>query len=379
MASAQTHTSTSRSGEAAFATLETLSADEARLLAQVGGVIPEDLACEDTRIRVFDLHCDTLDRLVLVHDPDAPGGFAEQFAGGNLNRMRSLADNDAHISLARMSAYAWCQSFSIFVPDGLDPQASWQFYQRIYDYFADQMRACDTSVAQVRTPADIDACFAARKAAALLTIEGAPFLSPEVDAEACLDTLAEQGVSMVTLTWNGENALGSGHDTRHGLSAFGRSMVRELEVRAIAVDVSHLNDEGFKDICRVATKPFAASHSNVRAVCGHPRNLADWQLRELADRGGIAGLNFCCDFLSDTHTQPTHSDVLRHVDHVLEVAGEDVCALGSDYDGCDVPAWLDPCDKIGDLFALFTDEFGEVIARKIFFDNAYNFFARVQA
>ena len=362
-----------------FATLETLSADEARLLAQVGGIVEEDLAHDDTRLRVFDLHCDTLDRLVLVHDPDAPGGFAEQFAGGNLSRMRTLADNDAHISLARMSAYAWCQCFAIFVPDGLDPQASWQFYLRIYDYFADQMRECEGSVVQVRTTSDIDACFDARKAAALLTIEGAPFLSSEVDSEARLDTLAEQGVSMVTLTWNGENALGSGHDSRHGLSAYGRSMVRELEMRAIAIDVSHLNDEGFKDVCRVATKPFAASHSNARAVCGHPRNLEDWQLRELADRGGIAGLNFCCDFLSETHAQPTHSDVLRHVDHVLEVAGENVCALGSDYDGCDIPTWLDSCDKIGDLYTLLADEFGEVIAQKIFFDNAYNFFARVQA
>lgn len=154
--------------------------------------------------------------------------------------------------------------------------------------------------------------------------------------------------------------------------------MRELERRRIAVDVSHLNDAGFKDVCAVADRPFAASHSNARAICGHPRNLADWQLRELADRGGVAGLNFCRDFLSQTHADPMPDDVLRHVDHVLETAGEDVLALGSDYDGCDVPGWLDPCDRVGDLHALLAREFGRTVADKAFFGNAHAFFARLE-
>ena len=154
--------------------------------------------------------------------------------------------------------------------------------------------------------------------------------------------------------------------------------MRELELRGIAVDVSHLNDAGFKDVCDAAARPFAASHSNARAVCGHPRNLADWQLRELADRGGIAGLNFCRDFLSDVHADPAPDDVLRHVDHVLETVGEDMLALGSDYDGCDVPSWLDPCDRVGDLHALLARQFGSAVADKIFFENARAFFARLE-
>ena len=93
-----------------------------------------------------------------------------------------------------------------------------------------------------------------------------------------LDQITQDGVRMCTLTWNGANALGSGNLTSEGLTGFGRSMVRELEAREIIVDVSHLNDEGFKDVCKVAEKPFAASHSNARSICAHPRNLADWQL-----------------------------------------------------------------------------------------------------
>ncbi len=209
-------------------------------------------------------------------------------------------------------------------------------------------------------------------------MEGASFLEDDGAVETRLDALAEAGVRMVTLTWNGPNALGSGNDAADGLTAFGRVAVRELERRRIAVDVSHLNDAGFKDVCAVADRPFAASHSNARAICGHPRNLADWQLRELADRGGVAGLNFCRDFLSQTHADPMPDDVLRHVDHVLETAGEDVLALGSDYDGCDVPGWLDPCDRVGDLHALLAREFGRTVADKAFFGNAHAFFARLE-
>ena len=212
----------------------------------------------------------------------------------------------------------------------------------------------------------------------MFTVEGASFLEDDGAVETRLDALAEAGVRMVTLTWNGPNALGSGNDAADGLTAFGRVAVRELERRRIAVDVSHLNDAGFKDVCAVADRPFAASHSNARAICGHPRNLADWQLRELADRGGVAGLNFCRDFLSQTHADPMPDDVLRHVDHVLETAGEDVLALGSDYDGCDVPGWLDPCDRVGDLHALLAREFGRTVADKAFFGNAHAFFARLE-
>lgn len=77
---------------------------------------------------------------------------------------------------------------------------------------------------------------------------------------------------MMTLTWNGENELGSGHETDRGLSSFGKAAVQELERQGILVDVSHLNDQGFEDLLDISEKPFVASHSNARSVCGHRRN-----------------------------------------------------------------------------------------------------------
>ena len=325
--------------------------------------------------KVFDLHCDTLDRLALSGDPTVPGGFYEHDAGVPRDRMSRLDDNDAHISLARMARFDWCQCFAVYVPDELRGDAAWSLFKRVRRFWESETDRCSAKVARVRDAAGAAAAFEQGISAAMLTVEGCSFLEDDAQAEPRLDALAEAGVRMATLTWNGSNALGSGNDTSYGLTPFGRRMIRGLEERGIVVDASHLNDAGFRDLLAVAERPFACSHSNARAVCPHPRNLEDWQLREIADRGGIVGLNYYNAFLREDGAEATPDDVLRHVDHMLNVAGEDLLALGSDYDGSDVPRWLDPCDKVADLHALLAREFGTAIAERIFHGNAERFFA----
>lgn len=325
--------------------------------------------------KVFDLHCDTLDRLALSGDPTVPGGFYEHDAGVPRDRMSRLDDNDAHISLARMARFDWCQCFAVYVPDELRGDAAWSLFKRVRRFWESETDRCSAKVARVRDAAGAAAAFEQGISAAMLTVEGCSFLEDDAQAEPRLDALAEAGVRMATLTWNGPNALGSGNDTSDGLTPFGRRMIRGLEERGIVVDASHLNDAGFRDLLAVAERPFACSHSNARAVCPHPRNLEDWQLREIADRGGIVGLNYYNAFLREDGAEATPDDVLRHVDHMLNVAGEDILALGSDYDGSDVPRWLDPCDKVADLHALLAREFGAAIAERIFHGNAERFFA----
>lgn len=325
--------------------------------------------------KVFDLHCDTLDRLALSGDPTVPGGFYEHDAGVPRDRMSRLDDNDAHISLARMARFDWCQCFAVYVPDELRGDAAWSLFERVRRFWESETDRCSAKVARVRDAAGAAAAFEQGISAAMLTVEGCSFLEDDAQAEPRLDALAEAGVRMATLTWNGPNALGSGNDTSYGLTPFGRRMIRGLEERGIVVDASHLNDAGFRDLLAVAERPFACSHSNARAVCPHPRNLEDWQLREIADRGGIVGLNYYNAFLREDGAEATPDDVLRHVDHMLNVAGEGLLALGSDYDGSDVPRWLDPCDKVADLHALLAREFGAAIAERIFNGNAERFFA----
>lgn len=359
-----------------FMTLDELANEEAARLAveQAQASCPD---APDARLRVFDLHCDTLDRLAFHGDPFVSGGFAEHDAHIPAAQMSALADNACSVSLSRTEGFAWCQCFAAFIPDVVHGDAAWELFERVRAVLARELERSGDKLAQACGMPEVDAAHREGKTAAVLTVEGASFLEDDRAAEGRLDALTAAGVRMVALTWNGPNALGSGNDTRHGLTGFGRVCVGELERRGIVVDVSHLNDAGFKDVCNVSARPFAASHSNARSVCGHPRNLADWQLRELADRGGIVGLNFCTQFISVDHDDPTHDDVLRHVDHILETAGEDVLALGSDYDGCDVPSWLGPCDRIGSLHELLSRQFGRAIADKVFFENAHGFFERM--
>lgn len=323
--------------------------------------------------RIFDLHCDTLDRLAL-HNTMPEAGFMAEDAAIPAHRMSSLADNDAHIDLTRMArgGYAWCQCFAAFIPDEIGVEGGYKVFNTVRAYFADQLKRHEPFIEQVRDARDVRRIVESGKCAAMFTVEGGSFIEGTVDR---VHEAADAGVKMLTLTWNNKNAIASGNKTGDGLSHFGRDVVRTLEDRRVVVDVSHLNDRSFWDVLEVAERPFAASHSNARAVCGHPRNLTDDQFRALAERGGIVGLNFCQRFLADSGPV-TRDDVLRHVDHMLELGGEHVVALGSDYDGCDVPEWLCPAEKVGTLYDLFSEQFGQEIAEAICFENVCTFFER---
>ena len=127
---------------------------------------------------------------------------------------------------------------------------------------------------------------------------------------------------MLTLTWNGENPLGSGHATDHGLSPPGREAVPRLEEAGILIDVSHLNDPGFYQLLDLVHRPFVASHSNARSVCGHRRNLTDWQIREMAARGCLIGLNYYSPFLRSDGCPAGLDDLYRHAAHFLDLGAE---------------------------------------------------------
>ena len=325
-------------------------------------------------VRIFDLHCDTLDRLAL-HEVIGQTGIEFDDSDIPAERMSSLADNDADIDLCRMlrATGAWCECFAAFIPDGLGAEGSWRVFTKVRDYFFAQLEERADLVEQVRDARDVRRIVGEGKCAAMFTVEGGSFIEGSVER---VHEAADAGVKMITLTWNGKNAIGSGNETDEGLTDFGREVLRAMEERRIVVDVSHLNDRGFRDVLAATERPFAASHSNARAVCGHPRNLTDYQFQAIAERGGIVGLNLCRDFLREGGGDPTPDDILWHVDHWLQLGGERVLALGSDYDGCEVPSWLHPAEKLPALRALLAREFGPDLADAICFENACSFFER---
>lgn len=331
-------------------------------------------------LRVFDLHGDTIDALGMADCEPYASHFAELRANG-IDVSGDLLHNGGHMALDRMGAdrgFAWAQCFAIWIPDTYHRHGARDFYCRARDWFFAQVQTYADRVTLVRDARDIEGVLAAGKVAALLTVENASLLNHSVRA---IDELEADGVKMITLTWNDRNPIGSGNLTQEGLTTFGREAIRGLEDARIVVDVSHLNGAGFADFLDVARRPFAASHSNARAVCDVSRNLTDDEFRAIRDAGGVVGLNYCRDFLT---TRPikgpgddvTFAEVAAHIEHFLDLGGEDVVALGSDYDGTDVPAWLDGCEKVGGFYEQVVRHFGERVARKLFFENAHAFFVR---
>ncbi len=146
------------------------------------------------------------------------------------------------------------------------------------------------------------------------------------------------------------------------------------------VDVSHLSDKGFWDIVEHGTRPFAASHSNCRALAPHTRNLTDEMIRALAEKGGIAGLNYYAPFLDADPTHPescrsTVERIAKHAAHYKQVGGAQMIALGSDFDGIDGPHQLENATCLPLLAdALRREGFTEDEVEGIYCRNAMRFF-----
>ncbi len=332
---------------------------------------------------LIDLHCDTLTalspedapRLTALRDPLR----RQEAAAALMDKVQKLNTLDLpgrHFSLSAVpQEVSWCQCCAIFIPDGLEGEEAVAYYDFHRRSFQRQMEALSGKVLPCRTAADIEAAWSQGKAAAVLTVENGSALAGRLDR---IEVLARDGVRMMTLTWNGENEIGSGNVTDHGLSPFGREAVRELERQGVILDVSHLNDQGFDDLLKTAQKPFVASHSNARAVCGHQRNLTDDQIAEMVRRGCLIGLNYYNAFLREDGQPAAPDDLWRHAEHFLELGAEHCLALGSDADGADLPHWLDGPVQFAGLYQFFLDRgLTASQAEGILWRNARDFFKEI--
>jgi membrane dipeptidase len=189
--------------------------------------------------------------------------------------------------------------------------------------------------AKVRTAADIEAAAARGAVGGLLGIEGAHALEGDIDK---LDHFARRGVRYLGLAHFSANeacfpAFGRGRRDGEGLTPFGREVVRRCEALDVLVDLAHVNRKGFFEVCEMSTKPPIVSHTGVLGAFEHWRNIDDEQLRAVADRGGCIGVIFCPKYLGGDGLAP----VVKHMQHIVDVCGEDAPALGSDWDGFIVP------------------------------------------
>ena len=213
----------------------------------------------------------------------------------------------------------------------------------------------------------------------MLTLEDAVCLEGDISR---LYKLYDRGVRMIALTWNHENSLAfpnSPEPELHakGMKDFGFEVVDAMNSLGMVVDVSHLSEGGFYDVARASRKPFVASHSCARALCGHSRNLTDAQLRTLGELGCVCGINFYSAFLSPGSDFSRSEDILRHIEYVANKAGIETVALGSDFDGIDCGLEMEDYSGMAHLAELIADRFGGDDADRILGKNALRVFEEV--
>lgn len=190
----------------------------------------------------------------------------------------------------------------------------------------------------------------------VLTVEEGGVLNGKIER---LEELYRKGIRLITLTWNHENCIGSPASLdpqvmERGLKPFGIRTVERMNDLGMIVDVSHLSDGGFWDCIRYSRTPVVASHSNARSLCTHPRNLSDEMLRALGNKGGVAGVNFYSVFLrnqgrSENAVRAGLEDIVRHMRWMMDQAGEDAVALGTDFDGFETEALPEKIRGVQDM------------------------------
>lgn len=299
-------------------------------------------------MKLFDLHCDTI--------------------GECYKKKVPLRKNDLHIDLERAKMLGdYTQVFAIWIPDELRGKAAVDYFDNVADFFYKEIEADSDLISlcggNKNTPVK-----------AILSVEGASACGGTIEG---LHHLYEKGVRMVTLTWNAKNEIGSGAFSEGGLTDFGKVFIKEAERLGIILDVSHLNRQSFFEFAEIADKPFVASHSNADIVnnkYARKRNLSEEQIRIIKEKNGLVGFNFCKDFIEDEKSTGIEA-LCRQIEYFHSLGCEDVIALGSDFDGCQVHSDFNGIQTITDVYLKLKEKgIDEKNLHKLFFENCEKFF-----
>ena len=331
---------------------------------------------------IADLHCDTISKL---RDFRLGRPVKEKRQGGS-DAGSNLFRNVFHLDLKRMNQADYLlQNFAVYIDSQIDTDV-FGAYREMYTIFQDEMKKNADIIRQVGCFADIEENRKAGRMSAVLTVEEGQV----ADTPEHLEQIFADGVRLITLTWNHRNALGCPNcirpdgthsltqpNTEDGLTEYGFQVISRMEELGMMIDVSHLSDRGVYDVCENTTKPFLASHSNARAVTHHVRNLTDDMIRKLSARGGIIGANFETTFLGEKNDCGIAA-VVRHLEHLRTVGGEDCLALGSDFDGIKGnPELTGVQDMLHLRDALERAGWKPRVLDKLFFENVLRFYRDV--
>lgn len=300
---------------------------------------------------MIDLHCDTI--MQLLDHPDS----------GDLYR------NTWKIDIEKLQkAHSKVQDFALFINLGKtnDPYGR---YEEMRNLCTTQIHLYGEHIQHVLSYQDVKSVYESGKIGALMSIEEGGVLGGDLDK---LKQAYQDGVRLITLTWNYPNGLGEPHcgEQHKKLTPKGIEFVEVMQDLGIIVDCSHLNDAGTEQLGDILDVPFVASHSNAREVTAHTRNLPDNLIKLIANKGGVIGLNFAQSFLG---TSPVSriEDIVKHGLYLINKGGEDVVALGTDFDGIKPNTEIKDASEMYRLYDAFKEAGLSVEqCEKLFWKNA---------
>ena len=264
------------------------------------------------RVLTLDTHCDT----PMFFPKGVDFGSRDQQLLVDLHKM-----TEGHQDATIMVAY---------LPQPTDhPKA---YADNIFDKIEALVERNSRYVSIARTPNDLWMNKHLGKKSIMLGIENGHALDGNIEN---LNHFAQRGIVYMTLCHNGDNDIcdsARGSQTHNGVSDFGRQVISEMNRLGIMVDLSHAAEKSFYDALEMSSQPIVCSHSSCRALCDHPRNLTDDQMRALAAKGGVMQVTLYNGFLVKDG-EATIEDAMRHLEHAIDVMGIDHVGLGTDFDG----------------------------------------------
>ncbi|MES0157040.1 dipeptidase [Mesorhizobium sp. M0018] len=340
---------------------------------------------EPDLIPVFDGHSDTLLKLYRSKDADVEKLFIEGLPGSHIDLPRAKKGGFAGGMFAIWPTPVEEPKRSAVPPQPSDNEPLAPELPRA-DALASTIAMASilfrleraSALSVCRNAGDVKNAMARGSIAAVFHIEGVEAIDPEL---TMLDVLHAAGLRSLGIVWSRPNAFGNGvpfrfpssPDTGPGLTDAGKALVKECNQLKIMIDLSHLNEKGFRDVAAISDTPLVATHSNVHAICGHSRNLTDWQLGAIRETGGMVGLNFATGFLREDGNMNANAGLdimVRHVDSLLQALGEDGVGLGSDFDGAMIPSAIGDVAGLPKLIDAFAAHgFGRALIEKIAYRN----------
>lgn len=316
-------------------------------------------------MKYIDMHCDTLMSFALDKNFD-------------------LAENDKMVDMKKLKiGECAAQFFAMYVPlekeflqNGIFCKDCWEYIDILRNGLFSFIDGNNEEIKYAGNYEDYCANWQEDKISAFLTVEDGYCVDSDFNN---IKKLYDMGVRLISLTWNHENCFGfpnsKSEDVMNlGLKPFGKQALEYMNELGIIIDVSHLSDGGFYDVAEISDVPFVASHSNAREITPHSRNMTDDMIRILADKGGVAGINFCSDFLvpggGDDESKIEY--MVKHIKHFVNKGGIECVGLGSDFDGIHSRLEIKDASMMQNLFErLSFSGFSDSDIEKIAYKNTH--------